>query len=263
MLIKELLLEKDDQSTLEEHNTLMERVRECRHIRVMKRQRAMFEALIQQKQGGCSNQGQGSSSQMNRDMEMEDTRTEDKKKWVKNLSSTPLTKDQERLLAQGPKFSIRPRQPPVSEYVVAVEQACSKLNKGEAYEIRVEVKKALKRAQCSSKPSPDISKQEYQTLKELKEDKSRVILTGDKGVSLVIMDKAEYKKKAVELLNTGTYKKISDDPARKQKNKLISILKNIKAEGGLNEDTYRKLYPTAAVPSKFMGCLRSISQAYC
>ena len=69
-----------------------------------------------------------------------------------------------------------------------------------------EVKKALKRAQCSSRPSPNISKQEYQALKELKEDKSRDVLTVDKGVSLVIMDRAEYNKKAEELLNTGTYK---------------------------------------------------------
>ena len=87
---------------------------------------------------------------------MEDTWTEVNKKWVRNLLSTPLTEDQERLLAQGPKFSIRPRQPPVGEYVAAVEQACSRLNKGEANEIRVKVKKALKRVQCSSRPSPNI-----------------------------------------------------------------------------------------------------------
>ena len=70
---------------------------------------------------------------------------------------------------------------------------------------------------------------------------------------MVILDKTEYNKKAEELLNTGTYKKIPEDPTKKQKNKLISILKNIKAEGGLNEETYRRLYPTAAVPSKFYG----------
>ena len=155
--LKELLLEKDDQNTLEECSTLMERVRECRCTRVMKRQKAKFEALLQQKQGGCSNQGQVGSSQKNRDAE--DT-IEVNKKWVRNLSSTTLTDDQERLLALRPKFSIRPRQPPVSKYVVAVEQACSRLNKVEADEIRVEVKKALKRAQCSSRPSPNISKQE-------------------------------------------------------------------------------------------------------
>ena len=107
---------------------------------------------------------------MNRDMN--NISTEDTKKWVRNLSSTPLTDDQERLLAWGPKFSIRPRQPPVSEYVAAVEQACSRLNKGGADEIRVEVKKALMRAQYTSRPLPNISKKEYQALKELKEDKS-------------------------------------------------------------------------------------------
>ena len=55
------------------------------------------------------------------------------------------------------------------------------------------------------------------------------------------------------MLNTGTNRKIPDDPTREQKNKLISILKNVKAEGGLNENTCRRLYPTAAVPSKFYG----------
>ena len=136
---------------------------------------------------------------------------------------------------------------------MAVEQACSRLEKGEVDEIRVEVKKALKRAQCNPRPSSKISKREYKALKELKEDKERIILTTDKGVSLVIMDRTEYNKKAEELLNTGTYKKIPEDPTKKQKNKLISILKNIKAEGGMNEETYRRLYPTAAVPSKFYG----------
>ena len=66
---------------------------------------------------------------------------------MKNLSSTPLTKDQERLLAQGPKFVIKPRQPPVGEYIVAVEQPCSELGQGETDELRVEVKKALKKTQ--------------------------------------------------------------------------------------------------------------------
>ena len=174
-ILKEILLKKDDQSTLEECNTLIKRVIECRHSRVMRRQKAKFEALVQWKQGSHSNKGQGGSpnSYMNRDIE--DNTRDDTKKWVKNLSDTPLTEDQERLLAQGPKFSTRPRQPPVSEYVVAVEQACSRLSKGKADDMRVEVKKALKKAQCSSRKPSNISRKEYQALEELKEDKSRVI----------------------------------------------------------------------------------------
>ena len=75
----------------------------------------------------------------------------------------------------------------------------------------------------------------------------------DKGVALVIMEKNDYIQKAEELLNTTTYKKIPEDPTNKHKNRLVNILKNIKTEGGLNEDTYRKLYPTGAVSPKFYG----------
>ena len=96
----------------------------------------------------------------------------------------------------------------------------SRLDKGEVVEIRVEVKKALKRVQCKPRPSSNISKQEYKALKELKEDKKRIILTADKGVSLVIMDRTEYNKKAEELLNTWTYKKIPEDPTQETKKQI-------------------------------------------
>ena len=119
--------------------------------------------------------------------------------------------------------------------------------------MRVEVKKTLKKTQNTPRTPSNITREEFKALKELKEDKSRIILTADKGVALVIMDKAEYNKKAEELLNTETYKKITEDPTNKQKSRLINILKNIKAEGGLNEEMYRRLYPTGAVSPKFYG----------
>ena len=78
-------------------------------------------------------------------------------------------------------------------------------------------------------------------------------LTADKGVALVVIDKAEYIKKAEDLLKEKTYKKITEDPTVKQKNKLINILRNIKTEGSLNEETYRRLYPKGAGSPKFYG----------
>ena len=62
----------------------------------MGRQKLKFEALLQWQQGGCSNKGQftSASSYMHRD----DTTTEVTKKWIKNLSDTPLTEEQEKLL---------------------------------------------------------------------------------------------------------------------------------------------------------------------
>ena len=58
-------------------------------------------------------------------------------------------------------------------------------------------------------------------------------------------------KKVEDLLKENTYKKIAEDPTPKQKNKLISILRNIKAEGGLKDEVYRRLYPTGAGSPKF------------
>ena len=66
-------------------------------------------------------------------------------------------------------------------------------------------------------------------------------------------DKEGYIKKAEELLNQEIYKIIPTDPTAKQKHKLISLLKNIKAEVGMNEDTYKKMYPTGADTPKFYG----------
>ena len=65
------------------------------------------------------------------------------------------------------------------------------------------------------------------------------------------MDKEEYIKKAEELLNQETYKVIPADSTTKQKNNFISLLKNIKAEGEINEETYKRMYPTGADIRKF------------
>ena len=68
------------------------------------------------------------------------------------------------------------------------------------------------------------------------------------------MDKSEYNTKAQALLNENkTYKEISTDPTNKLKTKRISLLKKIKADGGIEEQLYKKMYPTRGVAPKFNG----------
>ena len=74
-------------------------------------------------------------------------------------------------------------------------------------------------------------------MKDLRNDNTRVILTTDKGVFKVVMDRNEYMKKIVELLNQPTYRTIPADPTTKCKNKVITLLRNIKTEGGKIEGT--------------------------
>ena len=85
-----------------------------------------------------------------------------------------------------------------------------------------EIKLILKNIQP---PKPNITKEQAKTIQELKKDKKRIILTADKGVSMVVMDKEEYIKKSEELLHQSAYKELMTDPTTKYKNRLISLLK--------------------------------------
>ena len=51
----------------------------------------------------------------------------------------------------------------------------------------------------------------------------------------------------------GTYREIKTDPTNKLKNKLVSLLKKIKAERGISDQLYKKMYSTGAVAPKFYG----------
>ena len=95
---------------------------------------------------------------------------------------------------------------------------------------------------------------QHKALTELKQDQSRVVLTADKGVAMVIMDQQDYTNKAQTLLqDTNTYKVLPRDPTSYLKNKLITLFKDIKQTGGLSTQKYKQLYPTSAVPPKFYG----------
>ena len=136
------------------------------------------------------------------------------------------------------------------ECITATEEICLKLGKGEAEELREEVKNILKKAHP---PKPNITKEELKVIEKMRKDDTWIVLIADKGVALVVMKREEYDKKAEELLNTTTYTTINNDPTARYKNKLISLLKSIKIQGRINEALYKKLYPTGAGVPKLYG----------
>ena len=66
----------------------------------------------------------------------------------------------------------------------------------------------------------------------------------------------QIKTTLILLEDTNTYRPIPSDLTNKHKNKLINILKNIKAESGMSDNTYKMMYPTGASPPKFYGLLK-------
>ena len=161
-----------------------------------------------------------------------------------------MTPAQRSVLAKGPNFAVTPRQPPNLEYITAIEAACTKLSQQDDEELRADINRALR---SSHPPKPNLPKAQNAAIRELKRDRDRIVLTADKGVAMVVMDKQDYINKANQLLNQNTYKIISKDPTNTIKNKLINILKGIKTKTGLGTNTYKSMYCTGSVPPKFYG----------
>ena len=72
-------------------------------------------------------------------------------------------------------------------------------------------------------------------------------------MAIVVLEKEDYIRKSEDLLKQNTYRELVADPTNKYKNKLISLLKMIKSEGGINNSTYKRLYPTGKISPKYYG----------
>ena len=170
-------------------------------------------------------------------------------KWVINLSKENLTQTQVSVLAKGPNFSVAPNNIPNMDYVTAVESVCGKLKEEDAMALRTDINALLRKVKI---PKPNLTKEERIGLAQLKKDKDRIVLTADKGVTMVVMDKQEYINKAEELLAQPAYKTIPRNPTNKIKAQLITKLRRIKRDKNLDEGTYKAMYPTSCVPPSFM-----------
>ena len=104
----------------------------------------------------------------------------------------------------------------------------------EAEELRVDIYSLLR---YSPPPKPNLSKEKWKALKQLKSNRGQIILIADKGVPLVVMDRQMHIKKTKILLDdSNTYRwPIPTDPTNKHKARFISILKKVKTETGMGE----------------------------
>ena len=131
-----------------------------------------------------------------------------------------------------------------------METMCSKLKEEDAAELRGDINAILRKGKA---PKPNLNKEERIALAQLRKDKDRVILTADKGVAMVVLDKEDYIIKARDLLSTPAYKELPKDPTSKINSQLITKLRRIKKDSKLDEGTYKAMYPTGCAPPKFYG----------
>ena len=175
---------------------------------------------------------------------------------VRQLSNTPLTQSQESLSSKGLNYAIAPKNPPNLDYITTIDTACQKLNIQDAEELRADINGLLRK---SHSPRPNLNKEVSKALVELKRDKDMVIITADKEVSMVVLEKKDYIEKAQNLLVQPAYRTIGRDPTNILKAELITMLGKIKkGNQDWKKTSTNPCFPQVALPLNFVDCQKSI-----
>ena len=132
--------------------------------------------------------------------------------WVRNISSRPLDKTETYVLSYRLKHSVTPKRIPTETIVSSVEAVLSRqrdLSESAKDNIRSRIASTV---QSASIPDNNLTKDEQQALKRLKNDNNIVILPADKGRVTVVMDKTDYFDKMDALVNDKqTYEELKRD----------------------------------------------------
>ena len=194
------------------------------------------------------------------------------KKWVINLASKDLSSGEAKLLQRGPKFAVSTPKVPITEYIAVTKQICDKLGENtkgvDCSEYYQKTKDLLQDYTRKHAAHPNISKMERDAIKTLKEDNTRVVLTADKGVAMVVMDKNSYIDKCMALLqDTSVYQPCRDLTGqihRQVQSTLCKLKEKHRKDHQWAQLKYKQLLPSgnSRPPARFYG-LPKIHKANC
>ena len=167
-------------------------------------------------------------------------------KWVINLSKRELTPEEKSLLQKGPMFAVTPATIPIKEYIstttVAALQA-GELNGVDCSGLYHDVNRILNTF-TNKLIHTNITKSEHLAFENLRKDKDHIIVTADKGVALVVMDKTEHITKCKAFLqDNSVYQYLSKDISPTIHKELIKILQDYKNNNFISETEYTQLRP--------------------
>ena len=123
------------------------------------------------------------------------------KNWFRNISSRPLDENETQVLSHRIELSATPKHIPTDDIVSSVESVLARereLPELTKDNIRSRIASTLQSASFSN---CNLTKDELQALRWLRNDKAVVILPADKGHLSVVMDKKDYADKMDSLVN--------------------------------------------------------------
>ena len=175
---------------------------------------------------------------------------EDNEQLVHNLSSKELTPEQIRVLQHAAGFNTSDADP--VDLVAAIESVLK--HSQEPAETQNLIRQQITSLVMTHKSRPVISRTEQDALRQLKADKTIVILPADKGRSTVVLDKAEYLQKANALLeDQQAYHKCEGDPMKTLINQINTTLTVLQNNGAMTRAGRLAIKPNDAAMARFYG----------
>ena len=159
-------------------------------------------------------------------------------KWVINLSKKELTSEEKSLLQKGPNIAVTQATIPIKEYIsttTVVALQAGKLKDVDCSGLYYDVNRVLHT--FTIRPiHTNITKTEHLALENLRKDKDCIIVTADKGVALVVMDKTKYITKCEALLqDNSVYQHLFKDTSSAIHKELVKILQEYKNNNFISE----------------------------
>ena len=102
------------------------------------------------------------------------------RRWVINLSSSPLSTSQTSVLTKGLNFAVVPRSPPIPRIIANIEEAL-KSSKADPSTVSSARSRIIGTLNKPIRHNPNLSPDETKALKEFRSDNNIIILKSDKG----------------------------------------------------------------------------------
>ncbi|XP_064470150.1 uncharacterized protein LOC135384898 [Ornithodoros turicata] len=171
---------------------------------------------------------------------------------VFNLSSKTLSDGHVSLLSNGLDFALAPRVVPIREIVAEIEDKLRHIKDSTGVNLaRSRIATTLNHVK--GLPS-NLSKQEQSALRDLRSDKSVIVLPADKGKGTVVLDREHYDAKMKEILDDAThFVALPRDPTPKSEHSLVDHLRNLKKKDHIDDATYRRLFSSDGATPKLYG----------
>ena len=105
--------------------------------------------------------------------------------------------------------------------------------------------------QKAPQPERHLTAQQLRAIGSLKKRQSIVILKADKGNATVVMNREEYHRKCVALLQPPTYTTLTKDQTKKTERKVVKALKESKTDKVINKPMFERLRQTSSKAPQF------------